>query len=340
MTSPDPGICEANGGHVYTTVFSAILGLDVVACFTCGHAWRPVVVAVPSMAPAWPPAPEPARDPGVGGLGLVERITTAVEALEVISALWPELEAAIEPGARSRTYGRSSERPERPERCDGCGSRLFWRPEEGIRDDGLWGTIRRVTVCLRCDARPLRLAATQLPVDVAAFDTAVAESTAVLQLERDVCDALGLVAPDAGTSVSGRCDRLATHVEVLARRHPDLAARLARETRRIARAVQTALRDVEPVVKLDPRCPHCDALSLVMWPDRGTLKTINGAAGQIECTNRLCECDDPDCRCHRRGEERDGRRPFENYVHRWNNDQWTWLSRLLDVDLFEIARNA
>jgi hypothetical protein len=75
-----------------------------------------------------------------------------------------------------------------------------------------------------------------------------------------------------------------------------------------------------------------------MYPERGPTNASN-VAGLVVCTYRDCVCEVDTCRCHRRREATAaGHRLHERYLHTWTNADWAWLSRRIDINLFDLAR--
>ncbi|MFJ1550195.1 hypothetical protein [Streptomyces sp. NPDC088246] len=97
----------------------------------------------------------------------------------------------------------------------------------------------------------------------------------VVELEEAVRDRLGLRRL-AAAPVPVRLRRIAELLEQIGL-HPDLAAHVEDETRRMARRCARALGDPEQLVRVAGRCPACDCVSLRAFPERGTVMCVNPA---------------------------------------------------------------
>lgn len=130
------------------------------------------------------------------------------------------------------------------------------------------------------------------------------------ELEAAVCER---VAPDLAPSptADARLDRLDDLLGQVAADY-DLAKLVAQETSRLAALAGRILGDAEPVLRVDGRCPHCDALSLRAFPNRLL----------ILCVNRACQCEDWLCGC------RDEHRPTR---HEWRLAEWYELAAHLEA---------
>jgi len=300
-----------------------------------------------SLDRAWP-APQTLPDE-LPRLILPERVSSAADALQTVRELRGVLVESLEPGRSAPAGGRygSEAAPVSPW-CDVCGGRRYWRR---LSSDGDVSALplgqdpameRRRPYCPRCDGGLVSLGEAPLPIVVSVHDTIVYIDAAVLAVEGAACSALGLTRLPDAAALSERIDHIERILPAV-ERDEVLADVVTRELISCARSARGVLRDHEPMVRLPGRCPWCSSQSLVMWPERGDTnghRLADGmawVAGLVECTYRDCRCDDYGCRCHRRQEVRDGRRPQAAYRHAWTNDRWAWLSRLVGINLFDVA---
>ncbi len=98
---------------------------------------------------------------------------------------------------------------------------------------------------------------------------------------------------------------------------PVLAEHVRAEARRMARRCSLALGDAETPVRVRGRCPHCDSVSLRVFPHRET----------VLCVNPGCRCADPACACHSDARHR----------HAWARPQRRGLAEATEGDLAEMA---
>lgn len=310
---------------------------DIVADATAAHTIAAAAALHPPQHVAWP---DPEADTGTRRLALPERIAGADDALQTLTELWPVLHDALQPGNSARHYTRrAGNRARLNPWCEVCGARRWWRAPTWTETPpaDYHGPERLRPYCRRCDAGQLTLPTTAAAAAIGPLDTLIAAEHAIADIRRALTDALGdtVIATDPGHPFA----RLAELLAAAARRRPLAHAAAERRLTDTARAVQATLRDVEPVIALDARCPWCNTLSLVMWPDRG-LTNASNVAGLVACTYRACECELDTCRCHRRTEStQDGHRPHAAYRHQWTNTDWGWLSRRIDINLYDIARS-
>jgi hypothetical protein len=146
------------------------------------------------------------------------------------------------------------------------------------------------------------------PFRAEVFDARVAIEHGVFTLDSEVAERLGLTqewgsVAETITRLIGRLNLVATDA--------GLAARVRNEARRMNRLAGRALGEQEPVVRIDGRCPHCDAKSLRAFPDRELVMCISGA----------CQCEDDECGCRRRTVAR--------FHHEWSFAEWPGLAAKL-----------
>lgn len=151
------------------------------------------------------------------------------------------------------------------------------------------------------------------PINLSALDARDAIRKSVPDLERAVCEWLGLTPLDRAeptqriTRIIGLLRRIETY--------PELTEYVDTEAARLNRWARSALGEAEPVHRLNARCPVCQAMSLRAFTEREL----------IVCVNDSCVCDDPDCGCA----PIPPRRPRR---HRWHRKQWEILAQILDND--------
>ncbi|GAA1358095.1 hypothetical protein [Streptomyces beijiangensis] len=95
----------------------------------------------------------------------------------------------------------------------------------------------------------------------------------VVELEEAVRERLGL-RPATPALVPNRLRRIAGLLDRIDE-HPDLAAHVEEETRRMARRCARLLGDPEQMVRLPGRCPACDSVSLRAFPERAAVMCVN-----------------------------------------------------------------
>jgi len=294
-----------------------------------------------------------------GDLGqLPERLVDVDDALTVLAQLGPVLYEVLQPGPHARTYTRlAGGQTETAPRCDSCGGPRRWRaptwtpggdltlfaaPEQLYVNAGhlnaLSGVERLAAYCPRCDADATTLPPSPAPIDTAVSDVIADVDLVLADAIRRLCDARRPrwpVLADLGYRVDA-VEELRALLSLGG--HPTVVDRVAGELLTAARAVRAVLRDREPIVRIPARCPWCHTQALVMWPERGPTNRHN-VAGIVECTYAECECEQDVCRCHRRDHTApDGHRPHAAYRHTWTNDEWPWLSRRIDFNLYDLAR--
>lgn len=209
--------------------------------------------------------------------------------LDGLRSRLPDLRQALTPGTRRRWTQRELTADQRA-RLD-ARARQERHAKEVMLSRGL--------AVIGGASAPIRL-------DVLDVETSICEGVAVLEVE--VCQALGLTPlPDANTG-----QRITRLIGLLDRIAEDegLIGYVLDEGRRLGRRAAAVLGDVEPMPRLDARCPVCDAKSLRMLADQEV----------IICANPGCRCGDESCPC---GRER-SRRP-----HTWDRDAWPWLAQVV-----------
>ncbi|WP_328911029.1 hypothetical protein OG230_16770 [Streptomyces sp. NBC_00234] len=120
-----------------------------------------------------------------------------------------------------------------------------------------------------------RTAGTTAPVRLYVSDAIRDITDGVVELEEAVRDRLGLRRL-AAAPVPARLRRIAGLLEEIGR-HPDLAAHVEDEVRRMARRCARALGDPEQLVHVAGRCPACDSVSLRAFPERAMVMCVNPA---------------------------------------------------------------
>ncbi|MCA6094977.1 hypothetical protein LE181_22740 [Streptomyces sp. SCA3-4] len=153
------------------------------------------------------------------------------------------------------------------------------------------------------------------PIRLFISDTVRDITDGVVELEEAVCDKLRLPRPPRGT-VEARLTRLIAALDRISG-DPDLAEHVRAEARRMARRCSLALGDAETPVRVRGRCPHCDSVSLRVFPHRET----------VLCVNPGCCCEDPACAC----------RTDARHRHAWVRSEWRRLAEATDGDLTEMA---
>ncbi|MEU2790614.1 hypothetical protein [Streptomyces sp. NPDC007100] len=143
-------------------------------------------------------------------------------------------------------------------------------------------------------AAPLRLEVSDALRDI---------TDGVVELEEAVCDRLREGRPRKA-DVPARLRRIAELLDRAAA-DPVLAAHVLAEARRMVRRCGRALGEVEPLVRVDGRCPWCDSVSLRAFPVRGA----------VLCINPACRCTDEDCGCT----------DSPAYRHTWPEARWAEL---------------
>ncbi|MEU7134520.1 hypothetical protein [Streptomyces sp. NPDC046261] len=153
------------------------------------------------------------------------------------------------------------------------------------------------------------------PIRLFVSDTIRDITDGVVELEEAVCDKLRLPRPPRGT-VEQRLTRLIAGLDLICG-DPVLAEHVRAEARRMARRCSLALGDAETPVRVRGRCPHCDSVSLRVFPHRET----------VLCVNPGCRCADAACACHTDARHR----------HAWARPQWRRLAEATEGDLAEMA---
>ncbi|MFD9906365.1 hypothetical protein [Streptomyces sp. NPDC059063] len=124
-----------------------------------------------------------------------------------------------------------------------------------------------------------RVGGTSAPVRLYVSDAIRDITDGVVELEEAVRERLGLrrVAP---APVPVRLRRIAGLLDRVAD-HPDLAAHVADEARRMTHRCARALGDPEQLVRVAGRCPACDSVSLRAFPERAVVRCVNPACGHV-----------------------------------------------------------
>lgn len=272
-------------------------------------------------------------------LRLPDRIRSIDDAVKALLGYWPILTDAVEPGKLSRAFTRRGDNRAAIEAfCDTCGARRYWRSPTNPND-----THERLRpYCPRCDIAASGMATMGLPINVGVEDVLIDGAQHLIYLEKRLCHAIGLT-PTATNAATARLERIQQLLPSIG--DSALAAELTEALIALVNLARGVLHDHEPVVKIDGRCPWCGTIGLVMYPDRGDIHAQQigdqrtWVSGLVVCTYRRCECHDEACRCHRRDTVLlDGRRPHRGFLHQWTNPDWPWLSRLIGVNLLELAR--
>lgn len=211
------------------------------------------------------------------------------EALSELRARLPLLRDALVPGSPKR-WSQPAPSPERVARL----ARLA-REERLDREANIAAGVAAIGEGLA----PLRL-------DVLTAETAIREGVAAL--EDLVCDWLGITPLDREASAARRITRLVGLLDRIAALD-ELAPYVLQEVRRLNRTGAAVLGELEPVRRIDARCPHCGALSLRALPERQF----------VVCVNSGCRCTDEGCVCA------EGRR------HTWPAREWPELAETLEV---------
>ncbi|MFF4184453.1 hypothetical protein ACFYZ9_14790 [Streptomyces sp. NPDC001691] len=153
------------------------------------------------------------------------------------------------------------------------------------------------------------------PIRLFVSDTIRDITDGVVELEEAVREKLRLPRPPRGT-VEQRLARLIGLLDQVAA-HPVLAEHVRGEARRMARRCSLALGDTESPVRVGGRCPHCDSVSLRVFPHRETAL----------CVNPGCRCADTECGC------------LTDVAHRhsWPRAAWHRLAEATNGDLSELT---
>ncbi|MGW1196856.1 hypothetical protein ACWD4B_13610 [Streptomyces sp. NPDC002536] len=154
------------------------------------------------------------------------------------------------------------------------------------------------------------------PIRLFVSDTIRDITDGVVELEEAVCDRLRLPRPPRGT-VEQRLLRLLALADRGITADPLLADHVRAEARRMARRCALALGDAETPVRVRGRCPHCDSVSLRVFPHRET----------VLCINPGCRCATPSCACT----------TDDRHRHAWPRDQWQQLTEKITADLAELT---
>ncbi|GHF48010.1 MULTISPECIES: hypothetical protein [Streptomyces] len=157
------------------------------------------------------------------------------------------------------------------------------------------------------------------PIRLFVSDTIRDITDGVVELEEAVCDRLRLPHPPRGT-VEQRLLRLLALLDRGITADPLLADHVRAESRRMARRCSRALGDAETPVRVRGRCPHCDSVSLRVFPHRET----------VLCINPGCRCADPSCTCT----------TDDRHRHAWPRDRWQQLTETIAADLTELTAAA
>ncbi|GGV26741.1 hypothetical protein [Streptomyces spectabilis] len=118
-----------------------------------------------------------------------------------------------------------------------------------------------------------RVGGTAAPVRLYVSDAIRDITDGVVELEEAVRDRLGLRRVPAA-SVPVRLRRVAGLLDRVAD-HPDLAAHIADEARRMTYRCTRALGDPEQLLRVAGRCPACDSVSLRAFPERAVVMCVN-----------------------------------------------------------------
>lgn len=155
------------------------------------------------------------------------------------------------------------------------------------------------------------------PIRLFISDTIRDITDGVVELEEAVSEKLRLPRPRRA-GVEERLIRLIALLDHIAERpDPVLAEHIRAEARRMARRCSLALGDAETPVRVRGRCPHCDSVSLRVFPHRET----------VLCVNPGCRCPDPACAC----------RTDRGHRHSWVRAKWARLAEATEGDLAEMA---
>lgn len=146
------------------------------------------------------------------------------------------------------------------------------------------------------------------PIRAEVLDAQAAIEHGVFTLDGEVCERLGLT-PELGGVVE-TITRLVHRLRLVAT-DEGLAAHVRSEARRLNRIAGRALGEHEPVVRIDGRCPHCDARSLRAFPDRELVVCVRGG----------CQCADESCGC---------RGANARFRHMWSYAEWPSLAETLE----------
>ncbi|WP_438292254.1 hypothetical protein [Streptomyces sp. HUAS TT7] len=153
------------------------------------------------------------------------------------------------------------------------------------------------------------------PIRLFISDTIRDITDGVVELEEAVTEKLRIPRPPRGT-VEQRLARLIGLLDEVAAR-PILAEHVRGEARRMARRCSLALGDAESPVRVGGRCPHCDSVSLRVFPHRET----------VLCVNPGCRCAEAECGC----------RTDAAHRHSWVRADWQRLAEATDGDLAELT---
>ncbi|WP_411071416.1 hypothetical protein [Streptomyces sp. cmx-4-25] len=215
--------------------------------------------------------------------------------IEALLKQFPELLTELAPGRPSASAAGERRAP-----SPGDAERI--REE---RRDSLLAQQRHGTPVPGYSAAPLRLHVSDAVRDI---------TDGVVELDEAVHDKLGLGRP-RHARVPQRLVRIAGFLPRVAT-HPELAAHVRDEARRMARRSARVLGDSETMVRVNGRCPWCDSVSLRAFPARRA----------VLCVNPACRCAGGECDC----------RTDPAYRHVWHEGDWEALADAAGTDRAEI----